>query len=157
MSPLVHDCTMSRNKSPLGTGSAQAVVLVDARLINLLYGSSENLDKYLETMSDSLLSQKRGHHTMFSSDTNSSYWRLIRKGTAPAFITKNIRSAQPRPCGDETNHWGGGSPCGCRRVCKTPFLSMTGLQRSSFMPAIRRVICNAMYLQIWRRSVLIAA
>ena len=34
-----------------------------------------------------------GHRTLFSADTNSHYWRLIRKGTGPAFITKNIKHA----------------------------------------------------------------
>ena len=29
---------------------------------------------------------------LFSAKTNSKEWRLVRKGTAPAFVSKNIRS-----------------------------------------------------------------
>ena len=70
----------------------QLVVVVDAELANLILGNQESLNKALEPdLSDTLLSHRRGHRTMFSADTNSSYWRLIRKGTAPAFITANIK------------------------------------------------------------------
>jgi hypothetical protein len=69
-------------------------VVVDAELANIILGNQEGLNKALEPdLSDTLLSHRPGHRTMFSSDTNSAYWRLIRKGTAPAFITANIKCA----------------------------------------------------------------
>lgn len=72
---------------------AQLVVVADAELANSVLGTQEGLSKGLEPdLSDKLLSHG-GHRTMFSSDTNSPYWRLIRKGTAPAFIYKNIKCA----------------------------------------------------------------
>ena len=70
----------------------QLVVVVDAVLADAILGSQEGLSKAMEPdLSDALLSH--GHRTMFSSDTNSPYWRLIRKGTAPAFISANIKYA----------------------------------------------------------------
>lgn len=69
-------------------------MVVDAELANIILGNQEGLNKALEPdLSDTLLSHRPGHRTMFSSDTNSPYWRLIRKGTAPAFITANIKCA----------------------------------------------------------------
>ena len=70
----------------------QLVVVVDAELASTILGNQEGLNKALEPdLSDTLLSHRSGHRTMFSADTNSPYWRLIRKGTAPAFITANIK------------------------------------------------------------------
>jgi hypothetical protein len=75
----------------------QLVVVADAELANRVLGNQEALSKGLEPdLSDKLLSHD-GHRTMFSSDTNSPYWRLVRKGTAPAFIHKNIRFPTPLP------------------------------------------------------------
>ena len=72
-------------------GVLQLVVVVDAGMANVILGSQEGLNKALEPdLSDALLSHT-GHCTMFSADTNSPYWRLIRKGTAPAFISANIK------------------------------------------------------------------
>ena len=57
-----------------------------------MLGNTEGLSKALEPdASDKFLSHRPGHRTMFSADTNSPYWRLIRKGTAPAFRPENIR------------------------------------------------------------------
>ncbi len=71
------------------------VVVVDAELANRVHGNAEALSKALEPdLSDKLMSHS-GHRTLFSSDTNSTYWRLIRKGTAPAFISKNIKCVRP--------------------------------------------------------------
>ena len=70
----------------------QLVVVVDAVLADTILGSQEGLSKAMEPdLSDALISH--GHRTMFSSETNSPYWRLIRKGTAPAFISANIKCA----------------------------------------------------------------
>ena len=70
----------------------QLVIVVDAVLADIILGSQEGLSKAMEpNLSDALLSH--GHRTMFSSDTNSPHWRLIRKGTAPAFISANIKYA----------------------------------------------------------------
>lgn len=82
-------------RAPPSEGAVlQLVVVVDAELANLILGNQESLNKALEPdLSDTLLSHRPGHRTMFSSDTNSPYWRLIRKGTAPAFITTNIKQA----------------------------------------------------------------
>lgn len=72
-------------------GVLQLVVVVDAGMANVILGNQEGLNKALEPdLSDALLSHT-GHRTMFSADTNSPYWRLIRKGTAPAFISANIK------------------------------------------------------------------
>ena len=71
----------------------QAVVVVDAGAINTVLGQAESLSKVLEMVSDQLLSQRPGHPTLFSSATKSPWWKLVRKGTAPAFVQKNIRSA----------------------------------------------------------------
>ena len=72
-------------------GVVQLVVVVDAGMANVILGNQEGLNKALEPdLSDALLSHT-GHRTMFSADTNSPYWRLIRKGTAPAFISANIK------------------------------------------------------------------
>ncbi len=69
----------------------QMVVVVDAELASQVLGNGEGLCKALEPdLSDKLMSHS-GHRTMFSADTNSPYWRLIRKGAAPAFISKNIK------------------------------------------------------------------
>ena len=73
-------------------GWVQLVVVVDAALADVILGNQEALSKALEPdLSDALISH--GHRTMFSSETNSPYWRLIRKGTAPAFISANIKCA----------------------------------------------------------------
>jgi len=72
------------------------LVAADARAVNLLFGAGEGLDKALEpARADKMISHKTGHHTLFSADTNSPYWRLVRKGTAPAFVMKNIRNGFP--------------------------------------------------------------
>ena len=73
----------------------QLVIVVDAVLADIILGSQEGLSKAMEPdLSDALLSH--GHSSMFSSETNSQYWRLIRKGTAPAFISANIKCAFPQ-------------------------------------------------------------
>lgn len=94
-------------RQPSGTFSAfggisisrmrvQIVVVVDAELANAVLGNAEGLSKGLEPdLSDQLLSHRPGHRTMFSSDTYSPYWRLIRKGTAPAFKEHNIKCMPP--------------------------------------------------------------
>ena len=69
----------------------QVVVVVDAGAINTVLGGAESLSKVLELVSDQLLSQRPGHPTLFSSATKSPWWKLVRKGTAPAFVNKNIR------------------------------------------------------------------
>ena len=86
-------------KLTLENGHAlQIVVVADAELAHLVLGASEALNKALEpALSDKLLSHRRGHHTMFSADTNSPYWRLIRKGTAPAFKSENIKCGHNHP------------------------------------------------------------
>jgi fatty acid synthase len=72
------------------------LVAADARAVNLLFGAGEGLDKALEpARADKMISHKAGHHTLFSAGTNSPYWRLVRKGTAPAFVMKNIRNGFP--------------------------------------------------------------
>lgn len=72
----------------------QIVVVADAELANVVLGATEGLNKAMEpALSDKLMSHRPGHHTMFSADTNSPYWRLIRKGTAPAFRVENIKCA----------------------------------------------------------------
>ncbi len=71
----------------------QIVVVADAALANRVLGTQEGLSKGLEPDGSDKLLSHGGHRTMFSSDTNSPYWRLIRKGTAPAFIQKNIKCA----------------------------------------------------------------
>ena len=77
---------------------AQIVFVADAEVANLVLGAGEGLDKALEpALSDLLLSHRLGHHTMFSSGTNSPYWRLIRKGAAPAFRVENIRCSPALP------------------------------------------------------------
>ncbi len=69
------------------------VVVVDAHLANLVLGNGYKLSKALEPpLSDELLSLK-GHPTMFSASTDSEYWALLRKGTAPALNPRNIRCA----------------------------------------------------------------
>ena len=84
----------------------QMVVVADAELEHLVLGPGEALNKALEpAQSDKLLSHRRGHHTMFSADTNSPYWRLIRKGTAPAFKSENIKCALPWPPKDADMGW----------------------------------------------------
>jgi hypothetical protein len=70
----------------------QAVIVADAEAANEVLGNGEGLSKALEPdLSDKLLSHRPGHRTMFSADTNSPYWRLIRKGSAPAFKAENIK------------------------------------------------------------------
>jgi cytochrome P450 len=60
-------------------------------MANIVLGNHESLDKAVEpALSDELLSLK-GHPTMFSAATDSQYWAFLRKGTAPAFTSKNIR------------------------------------------------------------------
>lgn len=67
--------------------------MVDAHLASLVLGNGYKLNKALEPpLSDELLSMK-GHPTMFSAGTDSEYWALTRKGTAPAFNPRHIRSA----------------------------------------------------------------
>ena len=71
----------------------QLVVVVDARYVHALLGIQEGLNKGMEPDNADRLMSVNGHRTLFSSDTNSKYWRLIRKGTTGAFQFKNIRSA----------------------------------------------------------------
>ena len=57
------------------------------------------LNKGLEPdLSDRLMSFT-GHRTLFSADTDSAHWRLVRKGVAPAFSPTNIRRAHSAVCG----------------------------------------------------------
>lgn len=59
----------------------------------LLSRRAQALNKGLEPdLSDRLMSVT-GHRTLFSSDTDSAHWRLVRKGVAPAFSASNIRCA----------------------------------------------------------------
>lgn len=54
---------------------------------------AQALNKGLEPdLSDRLMSFT-GHRTLFSADTDSPHWRLVRKGVAPAFSPTNIRRA----------------------------------------------------------------
>ena len=69
----------------------QIVVLVDAKLVNIALGSKEGLNKGIEPDGSDKMISVSGHRTLFSADTNSRYWRLIRKGTTAAFQYKNIR------------------------------------------------------------------
>lgn len=69
----------------------QIVVLVDAKLVNIALGSKEGLNKGIEPDGSDKMISVSGHRTLFSADTNSKYWRLIRKGTTAAFQYKNIR------------------------------------------------------------------
>ena len=70
----------------------QIVVIVDAVLINQVLGAKEGLSKGLEPdNSDRLMSHRKGHRTLFSADTNSHWWTLIRKGTRGAFVQANIK------------------------------------------------------------------
>ena len=72
------------------------MVVADAELAHLVLGAGEALNKALEPAgSDKLLSHCPGNHIISSADTNSPYWRLIRKGTAPAFKPENMRCAGP--------------------------------------------------------------
>ena len=74
----------------------QCVMVADAKAANQVLGSAEALNKGLEPdLSDKMLSHRPGHRTMFSADTNSPYWRLIRKGCVPAFRPEHIKCA---PC-----------------------------------------------------------
>ena len=83
--------------------------MTDAYAIHQVLGSAEALDKALEPSSDALLSQRRGHPTLFSSSTTSSYWRFFRKGIAPAFVQKNIKCAVAHVC-----------PGSSRGACRQP-------------------------------------
>ena len=68
------------------------VVVADAELAAVVLGNGEGLTKAMEPhLSDKLLAHRKGHPTLFSSETNSPYWRLIRKGTASAFKSENIK------------------------------------------------------------------
>ena len=52
---------------------------------------AQALNKGLEPdLSDRLMSFT-GNRTLFSADTDSKHWRLVRKGVAPAFSPTNIR------------------------------------------------------------------
>ena len=85
-------CLVRQQLHQVTAFQSQLVVVVDAELANQLLGAREALNKALEpSNSDQLFAQRFGHHTMFSSDTGSPYWRLIRKGTAPAFKAENIK------------------------------------------------------------------
>lgn len=54
---------------------------------------AQALNKGVEPdLSDRLMSFT-GHRTLFSADTDSRHWRLVRKGVAPAFSPANIRRA----------------------------------------------------------------
>ena len=61
--------------------------------VNEVLGSEQSLDKGLEPdRADEMISIS-AHRNLFSAETASPYWRLIRKGTAPAFLTRNIKYA----------------------------------------------------------------
>ena len=66
-------------------------MLVDAKLVNVALSSKEGLSKGIEPDSSDKMISVNGHRTLFSAETNSPYWRLIRKGTTAAFQHKNIR------------------------------------------------------------------
>lgn len=70
---------------------SQMVVVTDARFVNVILGPTEGLNKGMEPDNADRLISVNGHRSLFSSDTNSKYWRLIRKGTTGAFQFKNIR------------------------------------------------------------------
>ena len=91
--PKLSSNSCTRRVLPISTVvlCSQVVVVVDAGAINTVLGGSESLSKVLELASDQLLSQRPGHPTLFSSATKSPWWKLVRKGTAPAFVNKNIR------------------------------------------------------------------
>lgn len=66
-------------------------MLVDAKLVNIALSSKEGLNKGIEPDGSDKMISVSGHRTLFSADTDSPYWRLIRKGTTAAFQYKNIR------------------------------------------------------------------
>ena len=70
---------------------AQAVILIDAKSVNIALSSKEGLNKGIEPDGADEMLSAGGHRTLFSADTNSKYWRLVRKGTTAAFQHKNIR------------------------------------------------------------------
>lgn len=71
------------------------VAVVDARWVNVVLGAEEGLSKGMEPdNADQMISTNR-HRTLFSSETNSWYWKLVRKGTSGAFQHKNIRNGFP--------------------------------------------------------------
>ena len=67
------------------------VVITDAHYVQAVLGNKENLNKGMEPDNSDRLLSVHGHRTLFSSDTNSKYWRMVRKGTSGAFQHKNIR------------------------------------------------------------------
>jgi len=69
----------------------QAAVVVDAKWVNIVLGAGEGLSKGLEPDNADEMISVNGHRSLFSSETNSEYWKLIRKGTAAAFQAKNIK------------------------------------------------------------------
>jgi hypothetical protein len=69
----------------------QAAVVVDAKWVNIVLGNQEGLSKGLEPDNADEMISVNGHRSLFSSETNSPYWKLIRKGTAGAFQSKNIK------------------------------------------------------------------
>ena len=66
-------------------------MVVDARWVNVVLGPEEGLNKGMEPDNGDMMISVNGHRTLFTSDTNSKYWKLIRKGTTGAFQFKNIR------------------------------------------------------------------
>jgi len=75
------------------------VIIVDASWVNHVLGSSEGLNKALETENADIMLSVSGHRhlppafgrNLFSADTNSEYWKLIRRGGVGAFHSKNIK------------------------------------------------------------------
>ena len=71
------------------------LVASDARIVNTLFGAGEGLDKCLEPPLGNKMISQNGHDCLFTACTKSAHWRLVRKGTAPAFVMKNIKRSFP--------------------------------------------------------------
>ncbi len=71
------------------------LVASDARIVNMMFGAGEGLDKCLEPPLGNKMISQNGHDSLFTAGTKSAHWRLVRKGTAPAFVMKNIKGSFP--------------------------------------------------------------
>ena len=71
------------------------LVASDARIVNTLFGAGEGLDKCLEPPLGRKMISQNGRDSLFTAGTKSAHWRLVRKGTAPAFVMKNIKGSFP--------------------------------------------------------------
>jgi hypothetical protein len=67
------------------------VIVVDAAWVNTVLGHGEGLNKALEADNADTMLSVGAHRNMFSADTNSEYWKLIRRGSVGAFQSKNIK------------------------------------------------------------------